>query len=157
MDSGGVRQGIAICFFTNLDSTDFLLQFAKSGSPYVVPTLDRGSVVVLPLSQGKTVFKTPDERLDVFGTLQEQIQALYTIRDQRVIRDPFHRHLIPSQLTRDLDLLTEPMATELEFGFKSTWGTGSDWRDVGLWPATFNLVARATNSFLCGKPLCTFS
>lgn len=111
-------------------------------------------MVVLPVSQAKTVFKTPDERLDVFGTLQEQIQAPYTIRDQRVIRDPFHRHLIPSQLTRHLDLLTEPMAKELEIGFQANWDTGSDWTSVAVWPACFNLVARAANTFLCGNPLC---
>lgn len=111
-------------------------------------------MISLPVSQAKKVFKTPEHSLDVFGTLQDQIQARYTVRDQRVIQDPFHRHLIPSQLTRDLDLSTGSMVNELALGLKSLWPVDSQWKEVSLWPACFNVVARVTNSFLCGEPLC---
>lgn len=96
--------------------------------------MDRGKVAVLPQGQMKTVYRLPEDRLDVFGTLQEQIQAMYTIRDQRVVLDPYHRYLIPSQLTRQLDLLIEPIATEVEDAFKATWGIGTEWRDIVIWP-----------------------
>lgn len=96
--------------------------------------MDRGKVAVLPQGQMKTVYRLQEDRLDVFGTLQEQIQAMYTIRDQRVVLDPYHRYLIPSQLTRQLDLLIEPIATEVEDAFKATWGIGTEWRDIVIWP-----------------------
>lgn len=35
--------------------------------------MDRGKVAVLPQGQMKTVYRLPEDRLDVFGTLQEQI------------------------------------------------------------------------------------
>lgn len=75
--------------------------------------MDRGTVVILPTDQMKTVGKLPENRLDIFGTLQEQIQAEYTVRDQRVVLDPYHRYLIPSQLMRQLDMLTGLMTSEL--------------------------------------------
>lgn len=117
--------------------------------------MDRGTVIILPTEQMKAVSRLPENRLDIFGTLQEQIQAKYTIRDQRVVLDPYHRYLIPSQLTRELDVLTGPMITELEDGFKSSWGAGSEWTEVTIWQGCFHVVARAANSALCGAPLCT--
>ncbi|KAI1417400.1 cytochrome P450 [Hypoxylon sp. FL1857] len=129
-------------------------KFTKSDSPYLIRTMDRGTVVILPTEQMKTVDKLPEDRLDVFGTLQEQIQAEYTVRDQRVVLDPYHRYLIPSQLTRELDALTVPMIAALEDGFKSSWGTDSAWKEVTIWQGCFQVVAKAANSALCGAPLC---
>ncbi|KAI0884969.1 cytochrome P450 [Annulohypoxylon maeteangense] len=131
------------------------IEFIKRDLPYLIPTMDRGPVIVLPTEQMKVLEKLPDDQLDVFSTLQEQIQARYTIRDQRVVLDPYHRYLIPSQLTRKLDTLTGPMLTELEDAFKSSWGTDSKWTEVTIWKACFHVVARAANSALCGSPLCS--
>ncbi|KAI1078152.1 cytochrome P450 [Whalleya microplaca] len=125
-------------------------KFSKHNSPYLISTLDRGLVVLLPVIQMKTVYRLPEDRLDIFGTLNEQIQAKYTIRNQKVIRDPYHRHLIPSEL----DIFTEPMVNELEKGLESLWGTETGWREIPIWQSCFQLVARATNYALCGIPLC---
>ncbi|KAI0003125.1 cytochrome P450 [Xylariaceae sp. FL0662B] len=129
-------------------------KFTKHDSPFLIPTMDRGTVIILPTEQMKIISRLPEDRLDIFGTLQEQIQAKYTVRDQRVVLDPYHRYLIPSQLTRELDVLTGPMITELEDGFRSSWGAGSGWREVTIWQGCFHVVARAANSALCGAPLC---
>ncbi|KAI3324415.1 cytochrome P450 [Xylariaceae sp. AK1471] len=129
-------------------------KFTKHNTPYLITTLDRGQVILLPHKQMKTLYRLPEDRLDVFGTLQQQIQAQYTVGDQRVIHDPYHRYLIPSQLTRELDQLTRPMVAEIEDGFKATWGTETEWREVPVWKACFHVIARATNSALYGAPLC---
>ncbi|KAI0200204.1 cytochrome P450 [Astrocystis sublimbata] len=129
-------------------------KFTKRDTPYLMPTMDRGTMIILPTEQMKSVGRLPEDRLDVFGTLQEQIQAKYTVHDQRIIRDPYHRYLIPSQLTRDLNVLTDPMIIELEDGFKSTWGAPSEWKEVPIWQACFHVIARVANSALCGAPLC---
>lgn len=118
--------------------------------------MDRGPAILLPPGQMKTVYKLPEDRLDVFGTLQDQIQARYTVRDQNVILDPYHRYLIPGQLTRQLDYFTDPMFSEVEDAFRTTWGMGSVWRDISIWQACFQVIARTTNSALVGKPLCVF-
>ncbi|KAI6085424.1 cytochrome P450 [Hypoxylon rubiginosum] len=129
-------------------------KYAKDDRPFIIETLDRGPVVVLPPGQMKTVYKLPEERLDIFRTLNEVIQSRYTTRDYRAIHDPFHRHIIPSQLTRELDSFTTPLVTELAAGFESLWGTELDWREIPLWKACFGVVARVTNRSLCGVPLC---
>ncbi|KAI1496403.1 cytochrome P450 [Biscogniauxia marginata] len=129
-------------------------KFTKTNSLYVLVTLDRGPVILLPPGQMKTVYRLPEDRLDVFGTLQEQIQAKYTVRDQRIIRDPFHRHLIPSQLTRELDLFTASIVAEIDGVFQSSWGDETGWKDVPVWQTCFQAIARATNSTLYGRALC---
>ncbi|KAJ8128620.1 hypothetical protein O1611_g5015 [Lasiodiplodia mahajangana] len=130
------------------------IKYTKLNTPYMISTLDRGQMIVLPHGQMKMLYKLPEDRLDVFGTLQQQIQAQYTVRDQRVVRDPYHRYLIPSQITRELNTLTPKMVTEIESGFESIWGTETEWKEVPLWKACFHVVARATNVALCGAPLC---
>lgn len=114
-------------------------------------------MLLLPQKQMKTLYRLPENRLDVFGTLQQQIQAQYTVGDQRVIYDPYHRYLIPSQLTRELDQLTPPMVTEIVDGFKTTWGNELEWREVQVWKPCFHVIARATNSAIYGTPLCMSS
>jgi hypothetical protein len=117
-------------------------------------TLDRGDVILLPRKHMKTLHRLPEDRLDVFGTLQQQIQAEYTVRDQMIIHDPYHRYLIPSQLTRELDILTKPMIIEIEDGFKTTWGAETEWKEVPVWTASFHVITRATNSVLYRVSLC---
>ncbi|KAI1655455.1 cytochrome P450 [Daldinia decipiens] len=105
----GVRATFRSLFKTAEWASEGYSKFTKHDSPYLIPTMDRGTVIILPTEQMKTLGRLPEDQLDIFGTLQEQIQARYTVRDQRVILDPYHRYLIPSQLTRDLDALTGPM------------------------------------------------
>lgn len=102
----------------------------------------------------KSVYKLSEKRLDVFGTLQDQFHARWTIRDDRIIRDPFHRYIIPRQLTRDLDRLTEPMVREIEAGLKSSWGTETAWHEINVWQSCFRIITQAANSAYCGAPLC---
>ncbi|KAI0532857.1 cytochrome P450 [Xylaria digitata] len=129
-------------------------KFTKRNTPYVLQTLDRGQMVILPAGQLKTVYKLPEDQLDVFGTLQDQIQAKYTVGDQRVIRDPYHRYLIPSQLTRDLGPFTSSMFDEIEDEITSSWGVDADWKEVSVWQVCFRAVSRASNAALYGSPLC---
>ncbi|KAI1296047.1 cytochrome P450 [Xylaria venustula] len=127
---------------------------AKSNSPYLIPTIDRGLVLMLPPKQMKVVYKLPEDRLDVFGTLQEQIKAQWTVRDDTIIRDPFHRYLLPRKLTRDLDRHTGPMVEEMEAAFENSWGWRTDWKDVNLWKSCFSIIARTVNTAYCGAPMC---
>ncbi|KAI0407415.1 cytochrome P450 [Xylaria palmicola] len=128
--------------------------FAKRNIPYVVPTLDRGRIVILPPEQLKTVYKLPEDQLDVFGTLQEQIRAAYTVRYQRVVHDPYHRHLIPSQLTKNLALFTNSMIGEIKDEITSSWGINADWTEVPIWRTCFRTAARVSNTALYGTVLC---
>ncbi|KAI0160744.1 cytochrome P450 [Xylariaceae sp. FL1272] len=129
--------------------------FNKHGVSYRISTIDRGNVVIVPTDEMKALSKLLEDRLDVFDTLQEQIQAKYTVGDQRVIQDPYHRYLIPSQLTRDLNGHMDQMFAELDSGFMSAWGASPEWEHVVLWEACSNVVARVANSVLCGPPLCS--
>ncbi|KAI0965811.1 cytochrome P450 [Xylaria arbuscula] len=130
------------------------VKFAKSNSPYLISTIDRGLILMLPPKQMKTVYKLPEGRLDVFGTLQEQIKAQWTIRDDRIIRDPFHRYLLPRQLTRDLHRQTEPMVEEMVAAFEHSWGSCTDWKDINIWQSCFSIIARTVNTAYCGAPMC---
>ncbi|KAI0809672.1 cytochrome P450 [Xylaria sp. FL0064] len=151
----GVRTRIRSLWKTADWAAEGYVKFTKHNLPYLIMTLDRGSVLLVPLQQMKTLYKLPENRLDVFGVLQQQIQAQYTVRYERVVRDPYHRYFIPSQLTRKLDVLTPRMVTEISDGFNSTWGTETVWKEVPVWKACFHVIARAANAAFCGTPLCS--
>ncbi|KAI1275889.1 cytochrome P450 [Xylaria sp. FL0933] len=131
------------------------VKFTKHDLPCLIMMLDRGPMLLLSLKQMKTLYKLPENRLDIFGTLQQQIQAQYTVRDERVVRDPYHRYPVPGQLTRKLNVFTLQMVTEIADGFNSTWGTETAWKEVQVWKACFRVITRATNAALCGASLCS--
>ncbi|KAI1352840.1 cytochrome P450 [Xylaria sp. FL0043] len=151
----GVRTRIRSLWKTADWAAEGYVKFTKHNLPCLIMTLDRGPMLLLPLKQTKALYKLPENRLDVFGTLQQQIQAQYTVRDERVVRDPYHRYLIPSQLTRKLNIFTPQMVTEIANGLNSTWGTDTAWKEVPVWKACFHVITRATNAALCGAPLCS--
>ncbi|KAI0015313.1 cytochrome P450 [Xylariomycetidae sp. FL0641] len=129
-------------------------KFTKQNIPFVVTTWDRGPVVILPPDQAKILYRLPEDRLDVFMTLNKQLGAPYTIKDQVIVQEPFHRYMIPSQLTRELDAHTPAIAEEIAEACGDLWSAHQDWEECPLWQTCFRLVARITNRTLCGPPLC---
>lgn len=118
--------------------------------------MDRGPILIVPPTEIKKLYSLPADRLDQTDTSNASLQILYTIQDQRIVTDEFHINVIRNQLTRNLDMLTGPMVTELEKGFERTWGTASEWKTISVWHSCLTLIAGASNGVLCGPPLCKF-
>ncbi|KAI0429136.1 cytochrome P450 [Xylaria sp. FL1042] len=102
-----------------------LVKFTERNSRCWIRMLDRNPIVLLPTSKRRHCKKLPEDRLDVFDTPQQQIQA--------------------HQITRELNVVMPQMVTEIE----------TTWKEVLIWKACFQVIVRATNAALCGASLCS--
>ncbi|RYP59543.1 hypothetical protein DL769_008485 [Monosporascus sp. CRB-8-3] len=117
--------------------------------------MDRGNLLVVPPRQIKYIYSLPETVLDVLVTANESIQTKWTVWDNEVDGKPFHMDVIRNQITRNLGLLTPPIATELDIAFEREWGTSTiEWKMIDPWPSALKIVAGAANAALCGTDLC---
>lgn len=148
-----IEQGVSLGF----SATNFNIQKHISRNvPYIMPSIDRGPVVVLPPSQIRRFYNLPEEELDAHRTSNESIQTSYTIQDQHIVHHPLHFDIIRHKISRNLDVLTQPIATELDIGFRRIWGLGTEWRDIPVWQSCMDIIAGAANAALSGYPLCEY-
>ncbi|KAK3322934.1 hypothetical protein B0H66DRAFT_602358 [Apodospora peruviana] len=105
-------------------------KYGKANTPYIMPCVERGPVVIIPPRQINHIWNT----------------SVYT--------PPFQFNVVRHQMTRNLDVLTPVIATELEAAFEQLWGTDeNDWKEVRLWNSCLDLISRVSNAAFCGAPL----
>lgn len=132
------------------------MKHSRSNSFFVLPSIDRGMSLVVPPKQIKKVYGLPDTILDVHTTANATIQTKWTIWDDEVAENNFQMNLVRNQITRNLDILTPPIAVELEEGFKRDWGTSTEnWKKIDVWKSALRVIGGAANSAFCGPELCT--
>lgn len=137
-------------------SFGLLLKYSKRNLPYIIPSIDRGPMVVIPPKQLKKVYGASEAIIDVHNTGNETIQTRWTIGDKKIYEKSFHMNVIRNQLTRNLDKVTPLLSRELESAFKKYWGGSDDWQEVYVWDTCLKLVAGASNSIFVGAPLCKY-
>jgi hypothetical protein len=112
-------------------------------------------MLVVPQSLVKPIYSLSEQVLDVLVTANESIQTKWTVWDTEVDGKPFHMDVIRNQITRNLGLLTGPIAAEIDFALKREWGTSTtEWKLIDPWPSALRIVAGAANAAFCGPLLC---
>ncbi|RYP59541.1 hypothetical protein DL769_008483 [Monosporascus sp. CRB-8-3] len=129
-------------------------KYSTDDVPFVIPTMDRGPLVIIPPAQIKKVYALTDTVLDVHNTQDENLQLEWTVWDKDVIEERLHVNVIHNQLNRNLVHVSGKIYQEIEFGFNRMWGTGSQWKEVKVWDTALKIIAGAANGVFCGKPLC---
>ncbi|KAI1273028.1 cytochrome P450 [Xylaria sp. FL0933] len=129
-------------------------QYSAFNAPYILPTMDRGPMVLIPPNHAKKVYGLPETRLDVWDTINDSIQTKYTIQDQYIMSKALHRDVLRNQITRNLGLLTESLTAELDRGLKYWWGIDTQWKSVPAFESCLKIVAGAANSVFLGPSLC---
>ncbi|KAI0854472.1 hypothetical protein F4860DRAFT_520834 [Xylaria cubensis] len=114
---------------------------SRLNSFFALPSIDRGVSLVVPPKQIQKVYGLPDTILDVHSTANDTIQTKWTIWDDEVSENDFQMNLIRNQLTRNLDILTPPIAIELEEGFRREWGLSTEnWKSVDIWKSAMRII-----------------
>ncbi|KAH7072741.1 ent-kaurene oxidase [Paraphoma chrysanthemicola] len=135
-------------------------KFAPKNSPFILPSIDRGAMIILPPRLIKAVYSLPESILDIHATQSETIQTKWTVWDKEVADNDFQINVVRNQITRNLETLTPLMADELKRGFDLWWGGEvtdggvGEWKEVKVWDACLKLIAGASNGAFCGAPLC---
>jgi hypothetical protein len=131
-------------------------QYSKHDLPYVLPSADRGPMVVIPPAHIRSIYNLPESELAAHETQHETIQAYYTVRPE-LVHNNFHNKILGNQLTRGLGALTPALVEELALGFEQHWGRDEhEWKDVVAWHSCMKIVSSGANRIFIGKSLCSF-
>ena len=122
--------------------------------PFVLPSLAKGPIVIIPPAQVKQIISKPEKEIDARGPQADEIQAQYTIPDKEIRVKQLHLSVVRKQLTKNLPLLTEDIAEELAIGFERHWGSPSKWKSVSVYDSMMKIVSQAANRVFVGIPLC---
>ncbi|KAI0481797.1 ent-kaurene oxidase [Xylaria cf. heliscus] len=130
-------------------------KFSKSNRFFLLPTIDRGGLLVIPPRQIKRLYGLPENVLDVKTTGNNTIQTRWTVWDDEVAENNFQMNVIRNQITRNLNILTPGISEELVKGFDREWGSDmKNWKTISVWTSALRLIAGAANGAFCGPPLC---
>lgn len=129
------------------------IKYSKKNKPFVVPSLDRGPMVVIPREQLK-LYGQPESVLDMRVTAEKTIQFKYTCPDKQVRDTRLEIGVIRKQLTRNLSSMIPRIGAELGSGFRRVWGVGTEWQTVNVWNSTRKIIMGAANAGFAGEMLC---
>lgn len=114
-------------------------------------------IVLLPPASTEWIINQPDDVLNVKEAHIEALQSDYTFTDPAVVRQPYHEHVIKTDLTRQLGNLTMELVDELATGLDEIWGLDADqWKSVVVFKDMMAIIARTSNRIFVGLPLCEF-
>lgn len=120
----------------------------------MLPSLDRGPVVVIPPSQLRNVYGKPESQIDACGAQNELVQSAYTVTDKEVYLNDFQVDVVRKQLTKNLPVLSECIAEELAVAFQQHWGNSTEWHTVPAWGSMIKVISQTANRVIVGAPLC---
>ncbi|EEP82794.1 predicted protein [Uncinocarpus reesii 1704] len=129
-------------------------KYGSAGSAFVVPSIDRGPIMLIPPREVKRIYTLPESALDVRATQQETNQTRWVTWDKKPAEDSFVFDVIRQQVTRNLKHLTPVIGSEIQLGFERCWGAETEWKEIKIWDTCWQIVTGAVNSALCGMPLC---
>ena len=115
-------------------------------------------MILLPASSTEWIINQPDSSLNVLASHIDALQSDYTFADPIVVRQPYHEHVVRTDLTRQLGALTMDIMDELASSFDETWGFDTrEWKEIGVFENMMRIIARASNRMIVGLPLCKLS
>ncbi|KAI0870675.1 cytochrome P450 [Hypoxylon argillaceum] len=130
-------------------------KYSKSHTYYSIPSIDQGRVLVVPPRYIREVYSITDKRLDVHDTGNKTLQAQWTIWNNNIYENSFNLDIVRNYITRNLEIITPPLALELKYAFAREWGTTTtNWVEVRAWRSSLKIIAGVANAAFCGPPLC---
>jgi hypothetical protein len=136
-------------------------RFCKAmGKPFALPSSwTGGALVVVPPSQMPDLLTRPDKLPDseitnIYGLI-ETIQLPFVISDRNIYENVLHFDVVRRKMVakKDINSLAVTTGDEMDFAFRNTWGTSSEWKTVNGWDACGAIIARTAQRILIGQEL----
>ncbi|KAL8728151.1 MAG: hypothetical protein Q9166_005601 [cf. Caloplaca sp. 2 TL-2023] len=130
-------------------------KYSKSGKSYLLPDFSGKPIIIIPPSQLKWLIDQPDHVLSTAAFHYDAQQGDYAFTQPRLLRDPYHEHVLHKSLPRKVNNLVPDIWEEVACTFDHAWGTDTQsWKDVGVQESVDHLVAPTVNRMIVGLPLC---
>ena len=113
-------------------------------------------IIVLSPLQIKDVLSRPRNEVDAVGPQLDLIHQEYTLPEKEVYENGFHWQIFRKELVKDLHLLTQDIAEEIEKAFEEIWGSCDEWNTVYAWNSILRIVSRTSNRAFSGLDLCAW-
>lgn len=121
--------------------------------PSILPSIDYGNMVLLPVSHIKFVAEQPTDVLSMHESAEHQLQFEHTVMDQDAVHEPLHIDLV-AVLTKEIGSVIAPVRDEIEHCFGKIWGSSETYRDVQVLKTMQEVISGVTNRVFVGLPLC---
>lgn len=109
--------------------------------------------ILIPPDQAKDMLLISDDILSCRESLNDNLQAHYTLMHPRIISHQWHILAVKS-LSASTPRLIGNLSTEVASSVESYFGVSNSWQDVDVLPVMSKIVSRLTNRFVVGSDVC---
>lgn len=120
---------------------------------FKVATVSKWIVVLTGPKYLDELRKAPDEVLSFQEAVNDQTQIQYTL-GKAIADDQYHTATVRSPLTRNLAVRFDDVKDEIAEAFKFYIPISEDWVTVPAYNTIMHIVARTSNRYFTGLPLC---
>ena len=110
---------------------------------------------MIPRDQIPWLLEQPDNILSVSEVHYVELEGSYGFTHPKILKDPYHEHVVHKYLPRRLGQMIPSMEEELSLGFDQTWGCDTKaWKEICVHENLMTMISRAVNRMIVGLPLC---
>lgn len=138
-----------------MSRADQIWQYGKKDLSYILPDISGKPEIVLPRSQMPWLIEQPDDILSTSAFHYDSLEGDYAFTDPKILKDPYHEHVIHKYLPRRIAPLVPGMWEEIQMAMDQTWGMDTQgWKEIGAWENMLRIIPSFTNRMMLGLPLC---
>ncbi|KIV98586.1 uncharacterized protein PV09_09620 [Verruconis gallopava] len=130
-------------------------KYSSKGQAYILPDFSGKPEVIIPNSEIRWLLDQPDTVLSAAALHYDTLAGAYAFTHPRILREPFHEHVVHRNMGRRIGDLIEDLWDEIGCAIDDTWGKDTGiWKEVCVFDNMMHIIARASNRVFIGLPLC---
>lgn len=111
--------------------------------------------VIVPREQLPWLLDIPDDVLSTSAYHYNVLQGDYAFTSPKMLKDPYHEHVIHKCLPRNLSKIVPGIQEEVEYAMDLSWGMDTkSWKQLTVWDNMMFIMSHVTNRMFVGLPLC---
>ncbi|KAF2218696.1 cytochrome P450 [Elsinoe ampelina] len=129
--------------------------YNKTDRSFIVPGFPGTQTeIILPRSQMKWLIDQPDNVLSVAAAHYESLHGEYSFITPRLLKDPYHEHVIHRSLARHLTGLIPEVEDETIAAIDGHLGMDEEnWKSICVWDMLMKVIPLLTNRMIIGLPV----
>ncbi|KAL4874707.1 cytochrome P450 [Aspergillus karnatakaensis] len=130
-------------------------KYLSKGKAVWIPGLGARKELILPNTSMKWALAQPSRVLNHRAGILEVDFPKYLLGNEFFLNDPWHGHLVRTELQPMLDGVCEKMNEEINLAFNDYFGDDTEnWKEIDVLTTARKIIGRAASRFTVGEPLC---